>query len=249
VFVALTSGVVPVSAYLFLRLSYTLFPESISQAAPIVVSVGVVNLLMGSLCASAQRTLPLLLAFLGLTEVGLIMIGIGSLSSSGLMGAVFQVFVMGLSLAGFGLGSGILMNRFGSQEFTGDRFGGTAIQQPAIAVVVGLIMASVLGLPGLSGFVGHALIVLGGYGSHPAAVLIVGGCFVLLVSTLFGMYRSVFFGKARSDRGDKENADLSIREKAYLLPLVGGLLSFGVYPKPLLDLIRPTVLTLLSLLK
>ncbi|MGZ3698747.1 MAG: complex I subunit 4 family protein [Bdellovibrionota bacterium] len=251
VFVALCAVTVPVATYIFVRICYSLFPESLNESAKVIVLVGTINLVAGGITAVAQKGLRLLLAYMCLSEVGLVLIGIGSLSSAGVVGAVYHELIVGLGLAGFGLCAGILSERAGHATFideNGERgFGGVATRAPAIAVVAGIVIASLLGFPGFAGFVGHALLVIGSFSVHPMIVAIAG--FALLLSTyyLFQMYRSVFLGRPAADSGSF--ADLTFRERAYLLPLVSALLVFGLYPRPLIELVRPTVLTLLSMVK
>lgn len=251
VFVALSAVSVPVATYIFVRLSYSLFPETVAQCAQGIVIVGMINLIMGGLCAVAQRDLRTLLAFLCLGEVGLVLMGIGSLNSAGVVGSVFQVLVLGLGIAGFGLFSGLMSDRTGNSQFLnekgGSSWGGIATQAPATALVAGVVTASLLGFPGLGGFVGHALLMIGSYTVHPAAVILSGAAILLATYYLLTMYRHVFLGK--TTRESQAFTDLTIREKAYLLPIVGCLLIFGLYPKPLIELVRPTILTLLSTIK
>jgi NADH-quinone oxidoreductase subunit M len=254
VFVALSAVSVPAAAYIFVRVCFSLFPETVAELADGIVVVGVANLIMGGICAAAQRGLRLLLAFVCLSEVGLILIGIGSMSSPGVVGAVYQQFAVGLGIAGFGLFSGIMADRTGRSRFLTDEgeagFGGIATRAPAMALVAGVVVASLLGFPGSTGFVGHALLMIGSYTVHPAAVILAGASLLLATYYLFGMYRYVFLGsESKADGGLGGFADLTMRERAYLVPLVGCLLFFGLYPKPLIELVRPTVLTLLSTLK
>ena len=250
VFVALTSVTVPVATYIFVRLGYSLFPETTSFSSQGIVIVGVLNLIMGGLCAIAQKGLRLLVAYICLSEVGLILIGIGSLNSAGMVGAVYQELALGLGMAGFGLFSGILVNRTGQSQFLDEsgaaKLGGIATQAPMTALVAGVVIASLLGFPGLSGFVGHALLMIGSYSVHPAAVILAGASLLFATYYLFTMYRFVFLGKSSGFIQNFE--DLSLWERSYLLPLVGCILLFGIYPKPLIELVRPTVLTLLSTL-
>lgn len=251
VFVALSAVVVPVATYVFVRLSYSLFPEVMLSAARPIVIVGIVNLLVGGVCALAQRRLSLLLSYVCLSEVGFILIGVGSLNSAGVVGAVYQQLTLGLGLAGFGLFSGLIAERTGRAEFLDisgkPSLGGIAASAPSVAVVAGVTVASLLGFPGLGGFVGHALLTIGSYSVHPITVILSGGALLLATYNLFTMYRCVFLG--RSGNVATSFADLGLRERAYFMPLVFALLVFGVYPKPLLDLVRPTVLTLLSTVK
>ena len=251
VFVALSAATVPVATYIFLRTCYFLFPETLSVASKTVVAVGMVNLIMGGICAVSQRSLRSLLAYVCLSEVGLVLMGVGSLSSTGVVGAVYQQLILGLGLAGFGLFSGIISDRTGRTDFmTSDgenTLGGIATRAPLVSVVAAIVVASLLGFPGFGGFVGHALLIIGSYSIHPMTVVVSGGALLLASFYLFSMYRRVFLGKPGS--GLQTFEDLTLRERAYMVPVVLGLLFFGLYPKPLIDLIRPTVLTLLSMVK
>jgi NADH-quinone oxidoreductase subunit M len=251
VFVALSAGIVPVALYVFVRYCYVLFPEILSAAYPWIVGVGILNLLVGGLCAVAQKGLRRLLAFICLSEVGLVLMGIGSLNSVGVVGAVYQQLIMGLSLAGFGLFSGIISERTGVFIFAnekGDRvLGGVVTRAPFFSVMAGIVVASLLGFPGLGGFVGHALIIIGSYLVHPLTVIAAGGALLLASYYLFTMYRCIFLGPVNTKSSSFQ--DLTFRERSYLFPVVVSLLFFGLYPKPLIELIRPTVLTLLSTVK
>lgn len=251
VFVALCAATVPVGLYIFIRFCSLLLPETVEKAIPIIVAVGTFNLVIGAFSAICQRGLRRLLAFLCMSEVGLVLVGIGSLSSAGMVGAIYQELILGLGLAGFGLFSGIIIQRTDSSVFQDDQgervLGGIVTKAPIISVIAAIVIASLLGFPGFGGFVGHALIMIGSYSSHPATLVIAGGALLLAAYYLFNMYRSIFLGKAKNTDGVFQ--DLTFREQAYLIPIVCGLLFFGLYPKPLIELIRPTVLTLLSAVK
>jgi NADH-quinone oxidoreductase subunit M len=251
VFVALCAATVPVALYVFVRDCYLLFPETLNSAAKVIAGVGTVNLIMGGICAVSQTGLRRLLAFLCVSEVGIVLMGIGSLNSTGVVGAVYQQLILGLGLAGFGLFSGIISERTGHADFLtekGERtLGGVATRAPAVAVIAGIVVASLLGFPGFGGFVGHALVIIGSYSTHPITVAIAGAALLLASYYLFTMYRCIFLGRPAT--GSSAFADLTYRERAYMLPVVMSLLFFGLYPKPLIELIRPTVLTVLSTVK
>ncbi len=251
VFVALAAGTVPVALYIFVKVCYLLFPQSLSYASNYIMAVGTVNLVMGGICAASQKGLRRLQAFVCLSEVGLILMGIGSLSSTGVVGAVYQQLILGLSLAGFGLFSGVISERTGHAIFLNQKgektLGGLATIAPSMSIVAGIVVASLLGFPGFSGFVGHALIIIGSYSIHPLSVVIAASALLLASFYLFTMYRCVFLGKPAENF--EVFQDLTLREQACVFPIVCGLLFFGLYPKPLIELIRPTVLTLLSTVK
>jgi NADH-quinone oxidoreductase subunit M len=233
-----------------MRLSTQLFPETLGKVASAVVVVGVVNLLVGGVCAVAQRGLRSLLAFVALGELGLLLMGVGSLSQAGFVGAVYQQLVVGLALAALGLLVGVISERTKSELFTPEAeskdstLGGVALGAPGAALVAAIASASILGVPGVGGFVSHALLVIGGYSFHPFVVIAAGGALLLGTYTILNMYRRVFLGQTTALTAAFE--DLRPREKLYLIPVVIALVGFGVYPKPLLDLVRPTVLAMLS---
>ncbi|MBC7691262.1 MAG: NADH-quinone oxidoreductase subunit M [Methylotenera sp.] len=250
VFVALSAVGVPVAMYIFTRLSYSLFPATLVQSATVIVVIGGINLVMGGICALAQKGLKQLSAYICLSEVGMILIGIGSLNAAGVVGSVFQELSLGLGLAGFGLFAGLLFEKGGDASFQNpdgeSTYGGIVTYAPQMAMVAGVIVASLLGFPGLSGFVGHALLLIGSYSIHPIVVILAGLIFLLASYFLFTMYRQLFLGK---NRKGLSFPDLSLREQAFLLPLVASILLFGIYPKPLIELVRPTVMSLLGTIK
>jgi NADH-quinone oxidoreductase subunit M len=107
------------------------------------------------------------------------------------------------------------------------------------------LMASVLAFPGLGGFVGTSLLIIGSYSIHPAVVLLMGLALLLAVYYLFNMYRAIFLGSPVSAKAEGFT-DLGIRERSFLFPLAAALLICGLYPKPFIEMVRPAVLTLLS---
>ena len=159
--------------------------------------------------------------------------------------------MFGLALAGFGLFASVISERTGHSNFissSGENLlGGIATRAPAIAVVAGVVIASWLGFPGFGGFVGHSLVIIGSYSIHPMTVVASASALLLASYYLFAMYRSIFLGKSGAHLESFQ--DLTLRERIYMAPVVLSLLAFGLYPKPLIDLIRPTVLTLLSTVK
>ena len=249
VFVALAGVSVPVGTYLFVKICYTLFPETLGDSVRWIEIIGLLNLLVCGLTAIAQTQLRLLMAFFCLSEVGLILLGVGSLSSSGIVGATFQQMILGLGLAGFGLFIGIIEERMGHDRFVDDQgnrvMGGLVSQAPIISLFTGVLFASLLGFPGMGGFVGHALLVVGSFSISPIIVVLIGAALLMAVFYFFNMYKQVFLGTG----GQGEFRDIDLRERSYLLPLALALLFCGLYPKPLIEIVRPAALVLLSMVK
>lgn len=249
VFVALAGVSVPVATYIFVKLCYTLFPETLADSARWIEGIALVNLILFGVSAIAQTRLRMLMAFLCLSEVGMILLGVGSLSSAGIVGVTYQQMVLGIGLTGFGLLIGIIEERVDHDNFSdpaGKRvIGGLVTQAPIASLFAGVLLASLLGFPGLGGFVGHALLVIGSYSVHPAIVIFIGAALLMGVYYLFNMYKQVFLGGAEQP----SFKDLSFRERSYLMPLAMALLFCGLYPKPLIEVVRPAALTLLSMVK
>jgi len=251
--VAITGVMVPVGVYIFTRMGYAVFPGALFEYAFYIFLLGGANVLIGAVSTIRQKELRLFLAYLCISESGLLLTGISSIDSAGLTGSVFQGLVMGFGMAAFGLYCGLIQARTGKTGYVKEGgesvFGGLVQITPLMALLFGLSVASLLGLPGLGGFVGHALIVMGGFASNSHAVLVVVVSFLVLTYALFDVYRHLFLGAPQAVVSTGGFSDLSMREKGFLLPITAVLLFLGVFPKPVLDLIRPTVMALLAVVK
>lgn len=250
-FVALSALLVPVGAGLFFRLVYQLFPDVVPKLVDASLVVGMINLVAGVLIAATQRNLRQIWAFLSIGELGIALIGFGSTNQAGIMGALFNLFALGLSFAGFGIFCGILETRTRGHVFVNQEgkpvFGGLAVQAPMLSIAAAFLVCALLGMPAFSGFIGHSLILIGSFPKH--LIVVIFACLMLLVATysVFSLYKSLFFGPPQAGRSDLK--DLTLREKLCLSPVIGALLFFGSYPKPLLDLVRPSVQAVLSAMR
>lgn len=233
---------VSVGLYLFLRISFSLFPDVLKEIQPWIVGFGVVNLVLGSIGALAHKNLRLLICYTLLIELGLLLISIGALGASALVGVVYQLLSIGLGWSAFILLVGYLGDSPG---------GGLAFHTPILALIMGLTLSTMIGVPGSAGFVGHSLELIGSF-SHLKAEVISGGIALLIMTyALITLYKRIFLGSAETSSGSSSPAlvdDLDTRRKLYLIPLALCAIVFGVYPKILIDIVRPTALTLLSLL-
>lgn len=242
---------VPVALSIFTRIGFSLFPKELTAFGDVIIWVGSINLLFSALGAVGQRGLQRLLGFLCMALIGVTLVGIGSLDITSVVGSVYHGLSGGLGLAGFGILIGILRDRVGHSDFLNSSgepvLGGVVSRAPLMALIAGVVVASILGFPGVSGFVGNALVMMGGYLSYPNAIICMSVSLLLLTYAIFTLYRHVFLGKLTVESAKVQ--DLSVRERGLLIPIVVLLISFGVYPRPLLDLSKPAVLNLLTLLK
>jgi len=239
VFVCVAGIMVPAAGLVFVRLSHQLFPAVLSASAPWIAGAGVVSLLVGSVTILAQRRLSSVVAHLVLIQVGLGLLGMGSGNASALVGAIFQQLGAGLAVAAMGLLFGSLAQHWGVVEAP-ETSGGLVERAPLFAGVMALSVGAFLGVPGLSGFVGQSLVVLGAFASRPITLLLVGVSFLLVTFSLFGVFERVFLGRlGEAAKVSPRESELPARERLLLMPLVLAMLLLGFYPKPFLDRIRP----------
>ena len=249
VVVSFCSGVIPTAVYIYFKLAYLLFPTSMLSYSDVVVWVGVLNMTMGFLSALGQNELRQLFAYLCLGGFGFVIMGFGSLNLVSVTGTLLYSVSFSLGLGGFGLLMGLLLERTGTTHFRPQgspvRLMGVVSFAPEISIFTSIVIASLLGFPGFMGFVGYGLVMIGAFPGNPWAVLLSGVATLLSIYYLFSMFKIIFLG----DSGGAHFPDLSFRERAYLFPIVVLLVVFGVYPHPLLELVRPTINTVLLLVK
>jgi len=244
VLVIFCSILIPSVTNVFTRIGYFLFPEELLKYSTFLMFIGAVNLVFGFMCTAGQKQLGRFYSFLAMGEVGILIMGMTSRDSAGVVGAVYSQLSLGLGLAGFGLFLA-LMNERGEKnlELTETTSTQPLIQKtPAIAVFVGLFSIALLGFPGSGGFIGNALIAMGAQSVSSAFVIVLVCAEMILVYGLFSVFQGVFL---TGGVNFIDGSDLSPRERTYLIPLLLMLLFLGVYPKLLLDLIKPTVDALL----
>ncbi len=246
-FTVYSSAVIPTVFVVFLRLTFSLFPETTAASSPILLGAGILNLLVGSMGALGERRLVSILCQLSIAWLGFALIGMSSLTSPGVVGAVYSTFAFGLSLCGFGLFSGVIWNRFkqNSEDEEEVVLRGLASVAPKLSVFVVVVVASLISFPGLIGFVSGTLVLIGSYSISPMSVMIAFIGMICLVVALFRRYRDWFLGGVPQ----AGFVDIGLHESIYLLPVFVSLIAFGVYPKPMIDTIRPTIVALLSLVK
>lgn len=252
VLVALCGVFVPTSIAVIARVGYELFLKELSSFGPVLLGIGGINVILGALRAISARELRLFLGAVCQAQVGLILMGYASIQEPGVLGAVFQVLAGGIGLSGIGFFIGLLRRRQGHTWFNGDegkaRSGGIIIKAPILTFLVVVLLSSLLGFPGVGGFVGQALVVIGAYAVSPWFILFNSIGTILLSYGVFHMFRHIFLGMP-VDRNNTGVVDLTFLERVSFLPMVVFLVFLGVYPRFLLDLIQPSVLRMLSLVQ
>ncbi len=230
----LATMLVKVGAYSFLRFAIPLFPQASNELMPILAALATVGIIYGGLVAAAQRDMIRLLAYSSLAHLGFIGLGIFALDTRGAQGSLLQMVNHGVSSGALFLIAGMIAARVGTFDIAA--LGGLAKRWPILTGTFVLAAFSSLGLPGLNGFVGEFLILLGTFRTQ--RVLAIIATFGVLIAAIYmlRLFRRTMFGVERSPATDQSlvTGDLSLREVATLAPLLLLIVWIGVYPSPFL---------------
>jgi NADH-quinone oxidoreductase subunit M len=232
----LVTMLVKVGAYGFLRFAIPLLPSAAVAYAPLLAGLGVVGIIYAGLCAFVQTDLVRVVAYSSIAHLGFIVLGIFALTHQSVEGAVVQMFNHGISAGLLFLVAAVIRARTGSTSFA--RLGGLAMKWPVIATFGLVAMLSSVGLPGLNGFVGEFLIIVGSYSTLLPYAVIASVGIVIAAIYLLSMYRQAMHGP---EAPNLVGPDLSSREAVALAPLVVLIVVLGIYPALLLGTLENSV--------
>jgi NADH-quinone oxidoreductase subunit M len=235
--VILAGVMLKLGTYGLLRFGLYLFPDVVRDLAPLFLTLGVIGIVYGAAVATMQKDLKRLVAYSSVAHMGFIVLGIFALNSQGLQGAVIQMINHGISTGALFILVGWIYERRHTREISA--LGGLQKPAPVMAGVFTLVMLSSIGLPGLNGFVGEFLVLLGAFSSARWwAVVAVTGVILAALYLLWAYQRS-FHGPAEGDNATME--DLRLSELLGIAPLLFLIVFLGIYPKPVLERIEPAV--------
>ncbi|WP_420437815.1 complex I subunit 4 family protein [Candidatus Poriferisodalis sp.] len=239
--VVLAAVLLKLGTYGLLRFGLYLFPEASNWAAPVLVTVGVVGVIWGAITAAMQRDLKRLVAYSSVAHMGFIVLGIFAFTAQAIGGGVIQMVNHGISTGALFLLVGMLYERRQTRQI--DELAGIQSAAPVYAGVFTLIMLSSVGVPGLNGFVGEFLILIGSFDTRPVWTIVAATGVILAALYLLWAYQRVFHGPPAP--ADRQTADLRKGELATLAPFIIAVVALGVYPKPLLNAVEPAAEKLL----
>jgi NADH-quinone oxidoreductase subunit M len=240
--VILAGIMLKLGTYGFLRFGLYLFPEASDWFAPVLVTLGVIGIVYGAIVATTQKDLKRLVAYSSVAHMGFIVLGIFALTSQSLAGSVLQMVNHGLSTGALFILVGFIYERRHTREIA--QLGGLAKPAPVLAAIFLIVTMSSIGLPGLNGFVGELLILTGSFLTYRWWTVVATVGVILAAVYLLWAYQRVFQGKAEGENATMK--DLRATEVLVMVPLLAGILFLGVYPKPALERIEPSVDALLE---
>jgi len=241
--VILAGVLLKLGTYGLLRFNLSLFPEAAVDLVPVLAVLAVIGILYGAVVAIAQPDIKRLVAYSSVSHLGFVVLGIFALTTQGMQGGVLQMVNHGLTTGALFLLVGMIYERRHTREIS--EFGGLASVMPLFAGAFLFIALASIGLPGLNGFVGEFLILVGSFLSLPAFAVAAALGVVLAAVYLLWAYQRMFTGPV-TVAANRNLLDLNFREIALLLPIVVLVLFLGLYPKPALQRIEPSVQRILD---
>jgi NADH-quinone oxidoreductase subunit M len=232
--VILAGVLLKMGTYGFIRFCLPLFPQASLSYAPWISVLAVIGIIYGALVAMVQPDVKKLVAYSSVSHLGFVMLGIFSGTMAGLQGSIIQMVNHGLSTGALFLLVGMIYDRRHTRLIAD--YGGLWQRVPIFAAFFLIVMFSSIGLPGLNGFVGEFLILLGTFETSRLAAVLAALGIILGAVYMLWMYQRVMFGETTHE-ANRRLTDLSGREIALMLPILVLMFWIGIYPNTFL---RPT---------
>ncbi|HYX00727.1 MAG TPA: NADH-quinone oxidoreductase subunit M [Reyranella sp.] len=236
--VILAGVLLKMGGYGFLRLSIPLLPEATQFFAPLIFGLSVVAVIYTSLVALAQEDMKKLIAYSSVAHMGLVTIGAFILNVQAVQGSMFQMLSHGIVSAALFLCVGVVYDRMHTHEIAA--FGGLVHRMPRYAFVFMFFTLASIGLPGLSGFIGEFLVLIGTFKVNTWVAFLAATGLILGAAYALWLYGRIIFGELTKD-SLKAILDMNRREVVVFLPLVLLALWMGVYPSSFLDPMAPSI--------
>jgi NADH-quinone oxidoreductase subunit M len=235
--VILAGVLLKMGTYGMLRFGVYLFPEATLWAKPVLFTLAVIGILYGAIAATMQKDLKRLVAYSSVAHLGFIVLGTFALTSQSLTGGVMQMVNHGVSTGALFLMVGMIYERRHTRQIA--ELGGIQSVAPIFAGFFMVVMLSSIGLPGLNGFVGEFLVLIGSFETARWWVVVATLGVILAALYLLWAYQRVFHGEP--SEANKTFPEITRREGLLLGVFVAAIVFTGIYPKPMLNRIEPSV--------
>ena len=236
--VILASVLLKMGTYGFLRFAIPFFPNVAfsNEIKALVVTLAVIGIVYGALVAMVQPDVKKLVAYSSVSHLGFAMLGIWASTIQSVQGALMVMIGHGLSTGALFFLVGMIYERRHTREI--DAYGGIARVMPVFSLVLTVVALASIGLPGLNGFIGEFLVLLGSYRVYPWATgIATTGVIFAAAYLLWALQRMIFNSLDKPENQGLK--DLSRRELAVLVPLLAGIVWMGLYPQPVLRRMEP----------
>ncbi len=246
--VILAGVLLKMGTYGLIRFCLPLFPQSAVQFAPFVSVLAVIGIIYGALVSMVQTDMKKLVAYSSVSHLGFVVLGIFAMTIESIQGAVIQMINHGLSTGALFLLVGILYERTHKREI--NYYGGIAKIVPVFSTFLMIATLSSIGLPGLNGFIGEFLILIGAFkssvlNSWTYTIFAATGVIFAAVYLLW-MYQRVVFGEVKNEKLKLELTDMNLRELIVLIPIFIFIIWIGIYPGTFLKLTEASTQSILQ---
>ncbi len=237
--------------YGVLRVCYPICPDAGRELAWLVCTLGTVSMVYGALAALAQKDFKRLVAYSSVSHMGYVLLGIGVWSATAsnnfrtdywtmaMSGAMFQMIAHGITSAGMFFLVGVVYERVHHRNL--DQFGGLFARMPVYSGISMVIFFAALGLPGMCGFIGEVLVVLGTWSYSKSLAIVAASVMILTAAYILWTIQRVYLGAEYKGPHPEALTPMTRREIAIAAPLLVMAVLFGVYPRAALDYITPTI--------
>ncbi|MDZ4673900.1 MAG: NADH-quinone oxidoreductase subunit M [Gemmatimonadota bacterium] len=236
--VLLAAVLLKMGTYGFLRFANPIFPYAAMSwgVSYTMIGLGVIGVVYGALVAMVQPDVKKLVAYSSVSHLGFVILGLWAGTVQGVQGALMVMIGHGLSTGALFFLIGMLYERRHTREISA--FGGIARVMPLFSAAFVITALASIGLPGLSGFVGEFLVLIGTFARYPWATAVATTGVIFAAAYLLWALQRMLFEKLDKPENEKL-LDLNLREVVVLLPLLLGMIWLGLYPKPVLDKMEP----------
>jgi NADH-quinone oxidoreductase subunit M len=230
---AILAGVLlKMGTYGILRFNFQILPDATMWAADGMAVFGMINIVYAAFVCLAQKDLKKIIAYSSVSHMGFVLLGFAAMTNQGMAGAYFQMISHGIVSPLLFLVVGVLYDRAHTRDV--EAFGGLAQRMPEYAGITGLAFFASLGLPGLAGFIGEALVFLGSFQRYQLLTMVSVSSVIITAAYYLWTMQRIFLGKY-NDAWEAVLSPLSTRERVILYPLVLGSIVLGVYPMFIFD--------------
>ena len=249
--IILTGAMSKTGAYGFLRFCLPLFPEAVADLGLFIGALAATGIVYGAWIAVAQKDLKALVAYSSISHLGFITLGIFALNNVGIEGSVLQMVNHGIIAAALFIIVGFLEERTGTRNLKD--FRGLGKSMPILYGTFMLVTLAALGLPGLNGFVGEFLILMGVWTSHLlsdfSVIYVLMAGLAIVFASIYMLYMFQGAMQETNPNDAKDLKDIDRNEFALLLPACVLIVFIGLFPKPFIDRVSPSVDSLLTVEK
>jgi NADH-quinone oxidoreductase subunit M len=244
--VILAAVLLKMGTYGFLRFNMPLFPQAAHYFVPLFSILALIGIIYGALVSMMQKDLKRLIAFSSVSHLGFVMLGLFTFTMPGVQGGIIQMINHGLSTGALFLIVGMIYERRHTRMIAD--FGGLSTPMPVYAAIFMIVSLSSIGLPGLNGFVGEFLILLGAFKTSKVYAILGATGVIFAACYMLWMFQRVMFGQVTNDK-NRDLKDLSWREIAIFAPLILFIVWIGVYPSTFLDKTKATTENFLAMME